>query len=217
LPLTETDIIRRLEMRESPHIRERIVTIIRELMQHQNDYLKPAVAYEIYPREAITSEYLKLESGRIKGRSLSAILSEAAEMAAVACTIGNSLEQTVEAYFRSGDSLKGLLLDGMGSAAVDILAREAGRVIQQEVSARGYDISGPLSPGMHGWNIKQLPNLLRLTPANQIGISLTIAGMLQPRKSVVMLLGIGHQLCQWDQVESCESCNLKQTCRHRVR
>jgi hypothetical protein len=43
--------------------------------------------------------------------------------------------------------LRGMLLDGIGSAAVDSLTEEACKLIADEASSRGYEASSPISPG----------------------------------------------------------------------
>jgi hypothetical protein len=214
--LTENDVFRRQEISDSKIVRPSIKGIVEDQMERKNEWLNPTMAYEIYPVTGVTSGYLNLGNNRrIKGLAVSSILKQAEEIAVVLCTIGPHLEEQAEKYFKNGESLRGFLLDGLGSAAIDSLGYEACRLIKSEVASRGYTTSNPLSPGMHGWEIQELANLLQLAPAEEIKISLTSGGMMYPRKSIAMIIGIGLNMPQRKQGEFCEQCNLRETCRQR--
>jgi hypothetical protein len=109
-----------------------------------------------------------------------------------------------------------MLLDGIGSAAVDSLTEEVCKFIAGEASSGGYEVSSPVSPGMPGLPITEQWQLLKLVPAGEIGVSLTSAGIMVPRKSVSMVMGIGSQMAKWTRAEVCARCHLKKTCPHRI-
>jgi hypothetical protein len=109
-----------------------------------------------------------------------------------------------------------MILDGIGSAAVDSLVREVLRRIGNEVSSRGYEISSPVNPGMPGFPLTEQWNLLRLVNADEIGVRLTASGVLIPRKSTSMVIGIGPQMTKWTRAEVCARCSLRETCHYRV-
>ncbi len=46
------------------------------------------------------------------------------------------------------------------------------------------------SPGYGDWDVHAQPDLLRLTQAETIGVSLTESFMLRPRKSVTAVIGL---------------------------
>jgi hypothetical protein len=110
-----------------------------------------------------------------------------------------------------------MVLDGIGTAAVDRLIPEAMRLIADEVAKRGYEISSPVSPGMPGFSLTEQWNLLKLAPAEEIGVSLSSSGVLIPRKSASMVIGIGPKMTRWTQAEVCRRCSLNKTCPYRVR
>jgi hypothetical protein len=109
-----------------------------------------------------------------------------------------------------------MILDGIGSAAVDSLVPEVLRIIVSEVSPRGYEISSPVNPGMPGFPLTEQWNLLGLVNANEIGVRLTASGVLVPRKSVSMVIGIGPKMIRWTQAEVCARCSLRKTCHYKV-
>jgi hypothetical protein len=172
--------------------------------------LEPAAAYEIYS-VAEVGQQLFPEAGTI-----ASLLAGAKELAVVVGTIGPGLEEGVVDCFRRGEPLRGVLLDGIGSAAIDSLTEEVYRFLASEVSSRGYEVGSPINPGMPGLPITRQWQLFEMAPAWEIGVSLTPSGIMVPRKSTSMVLGIGPQMTKWTKAEVCASCSLSQTCSYKV-
>ena len=218
LTLNEKDVFRRQEIRESRIVRPSIKSIARELMKRKEEWLNPVLAYSIYSVLKATDGSLEVGEGkRIGGPAVASSLKKAREIAVIVCTIGRQLEDQIEEYFKAGDSLRGFLLDGLGSAAIDSLGNASCKLIESEAASHGYVTSSPLSPGMQGWEIQELPALLQLAPAEEIGVSITSGGMMSPRKSIAMVIGFGRDMPRRNHIEFCESCNLRDTCRHARR
>ena len=109
-----------------------------------------------------------------------------------------------------------MLLDSIGSAAVDTLVPKILRIIAGEVAPRGYEISSPVNPGMPGFSVSEQWNLVKLAKAHAIGVSLTQSGMLVPRKSTSMVIGVGPKMTRWTQAQVCARCSLRKTCPYKV-
>ena len=214
------EILRRAGVRQDSKLKYEIDALLEELlvMVRESHLLEPAVAYEIHSVSAVGSQQLVLDGGAmLQGQSLSRILSQARELAVAVCTIGSRLEERVAECFSGNEPLRALLLDSLGSAAVDAVVREACELIMREASGRGYETSSPLSPGGSGFPLSEQWPLFELVPAEKIGVSLTSSGLMVPRKSVSMVIGIGAQMNTWTKAEACARCNLSETCRYRIR
>jgi hypothetical protein len=219
LSLKTGGVLRREGFPEYSKIRPEIKILIRELLASISNahLLEPAIAYEIYTTTEINQRQLFLEGKPVVHDSLlSSLLPSAKELAVAVCTIGPKLEKQVTDYTSRGEPLRGILLDGIGSAAVDALAEEAYNFVAREASSRGYEASSPISPGMPGLPITEQWQLLKLVPAGEIGVSLTSAGIMVPRKSASMVMGIGPQMAKWTRAEVCARCHLKKTCPYRI-
>ena len=219
LKLKITEILRQQGFKEYSKVRPEIKTLIGELLASISDdhLLAPAIAYEIYSITEVGHHRVRLEGNTaLYGSLLPSVLLEAKELSAVVCTIGPRLEERMTDYFDRSEPLSGLLLDGIGSAAVNSLAQEVCKLIAHEASLRNYQASSPLSPGMSGFPISEQWRLFELVPAEEIKVSLTPYGIMVPRKSVSMVIGIGLQRTTWTQAEVCARCNLKETCLYRI-
>jgi hypothetical protein len=179
--------------------------------------LEPAVAYEYYAVSGMNGSQISLEGDKaIHAPLIPAIFPQAKELVVLICTIDPKLEKQVTAYSRSDEALRGMILDGIVSAVVDSLVPKVLRLIASEVSSRGYEISSPVNPGMPSFPLSEQWNLLGLVNADEIGVSLTSSGIMVPRKSVSMVIGIGAQIIWWTQSEVCARCRLRETCHYKV-
>ena len=219
LSLKTRDVLRRQGFKGHSKIRPEIKKIIIELLAavESAHLLEPAVAYEYYQVTGMSPSQISLEGDKaIQGPLLHKIFPEAKELAVLICTIGPKLEKQVTEYSKSGETLRGMILDGIGSAAVDMLIPEACRLIASEALLHGHQASSPVSPGWPGLPLTEQWNLFELVNTQEIGVSLTSSGIMVPRKSVSMVIGIGPQMATWAQAEVCARCSLRKTCPYRI-
>ncbi len=219
LTLKTKEVLRREGFREYSKIRPEIKSLILELIASVKNahLLEPIMAYEIHLITEMSHRQLFLEGNVVvDGPLLPSLLPEAKELAVVVCTIGSRLEKQVTNYFKQDEPLRGVLLDGIGSAAVDSLTEEICKLITVEASSRGYQAGSPVSPGMPGLPITEQWQLLKMVPAQKIGVSLTSSGTMVPRKSASMVIGIGPQMKTWTRAEVCGRCSLAKSCPYRI-
>jgi len=219
LRLKTSEVLRRQGLGGGAKVRPEIKLKIRELLASlkKSRLLEPAVAYEYYTVSSMNDSRISLDGDKaIDGPLLPATFPEAKELAVILITIGPRLEKQVTDYSKNSAVLQGMILDGIGSTAVDMMAPEVFRRLTSEVSSRGYEISSPVNPGMPGFPLTEQWNLLRLVNADEIGVRLTASGVLVPRKSASMVMGIGPQMTRWTQAEVCARCSLRETCHYKV-
>ncbi len=219
LKLKPREVLRREGFMGYPEVRPQIKSQITELLAslEKAHLLEPVFAYEIYPIVRMTHDQVWLEGNKVvQGSLLPSIFTEAKELAVMVCTIGPRLEKQVTDYSKNGETFRGMLLDGIGSAAVDMLTQESCRYVTAKASSRGYEASSPVCPGMPRFLLKEQGNLLELANANEIGVSLTSTGVMVPRKSTSMVIGMGPHMRTWTQAEVCAHCNLRETCLYRI-
>jgi len=219
LSLKTREVLRRQGLGGGAKVRPEIKDSILELLASvkKTRLLEPAAAYEYYAVSDMNGSQISLEGDKaIQGPLLPAIFPEAKELAAVVSTIGPRLEKQVTDYSKNSAALRGMILDGIGSTAVDMVTPEILRRLTSEVSSRGYEISSPVNPGMPGFPLTEQWNLLGLVNADEIGVRLTASGVLVPRKSVSMVIGIGPKMTRWTQAEVCARCSLKESCHYKV-
>jgi hypothetical protein len=219
LSLKTGEVLRRQGFKRHSKIRPEIKNLILELLATVENahLLEPTTAYEYHQVTGMSPDQVSLEGDKvIHGSLLPKIFPEAKELAILVCTIGPKLEKQATDYSKGGEALRGMILDGIGSAAVDMLAPEACRLIATEASSRGHQASSPVSPGWPGLPLTEQWNLFELVNTQEIGVSLTASGIMVPRKSVSMVIGIGPQMTTWTQADVCARCSLRKTCPYRI-
>ncbi len=198
-------------------VRARSPAVVQAAQQALEDglpFLAPAVAYERRAVRHLRHERLELEGGgELTGPLIAQHLAGAKEVVAIVCTIGDGLDDLIS-HMLAEDPVRGLALDGLGSAAVEALAVLASNHFEAEAAARAWRTSLPLSPGMVGWPVEQgQPQVFALVDAASIGVRLTSGGMMSPRKSVSLVLGLGPDVEL--RGRPCDYCSLRETCRYQ--
>jgi len=219
LNLNIRDVLRRQGLGEVVKVRPEIKVLIQELLTDIKNscMLEPVAAYEYYTVRSMNDSQILLKGNKvIHGPLLPATFPEAKELVVALCTIGPGLEEQVTDYTNRNEPLRAVLLDGIGSAAVDKMVIDVLKYLARESSSRGYEISSPINPGMHGFPLTEQWNLLKLVNSNEIGVKLTSSGLMVPRKSVSMIAGIGPEMKRWTQAEICARCKLSKTCHYKV-
>ncbi len=218
LVLNERDIFRRVGLGERRNIKPGIKTMIQELIREieTSRLLQPAAVFRLFRVETIAGAQTVLEGKRIlPGSLLPSLFPRAKYLALAVATIGGMIEGRASAYTRHGQTFRGLLLDGMGSAAVDLVARYVHLRVAEEAVAMGYRASGSVNPGMPGLPLSEQRPIFQWVSAEKIGVKLTSTGLMVPQKSISMIIGIGVKMPSWTQTEICKKCNLRRSCPYR--
>jgi hypothetical protein len=219
LNLTQDEVLRREGFKGYTSVRPEMQSQISELLEivSSSNLLQPVASYEMYDIMNMQPDKVALNNDAfITGTLLPSTFPEAGKLAVMVCTIGPGLENRVTEYSKGGETLHAMLLDGIGSAAVDILAQESCHLIAGKAAEPGLQAGSPINPGMPGLPITEQRNILNLAHANEIGVSLTSSGIMVPRKSTSVVIAIGNNMDTWTQEEVCARCNLRETCLYTV-
>jgi len=196
----------------------RMVTMLSELLARAeaNRWIQPKISYGVWPVVSSGPTWLDLRGGsQISSRTLGHHLPGAIQLAAGVCTIGDGVEKQVREGFAASDRLRAVLLDEIGTLALFRLEDQLEELVQGEAVKRGLEAGGVLSPGEDGFEISQQAEVLELAHAAEIDVSQTASGMLAPRKSLSMVVGLGTRMPKWSRGDRCASCGARERCPHR--
>jgi len=161
----------------------------------------------LVPNSSVSDQY------HLAGQLIAQHFARAEKIIALVCTIGSELDEAVSGLFKV-DPMVALAMDGVGSAAVEMLAIQACNFFEEQAKIDGLNISMPLNPGMVGWPVEiGQPQIFSLLDSEVINVSLTESWMMVPNKSVSMVLGLGKDVSNYG--SSCEYCNLKGVCKYQ--
>lgn len=176
--------------------------------------LRPRVSYQRLGVERLTHERLALAGGSVlSGPLVTQHLASASDVAVMVCTVGPDLETRADEVMAE-DMLYGLALDGVGSAAAEALAVAACHYFEQQAADEGWRASVPINPGMVGWPVGEgQQQVFNILDAADKGVTLTATGMMIPRKSLSMVIGLGADVS--DSGSACDYCSMGDRCRYR--
>ena len=178
----------------------------------REELAEPAIAFAITDLDAPAAETLKAG-----GESFFApkLLPSAGRLTALACgvaTVGPRLEERVGLLFRERTMSLALALDDVANDLLLAVSRRLQDRMLLTARMRGLTMAGELRPGDPGLALNAQAGVLRLADASSIGISLFGGHMLNPVKSVSMMLGVGLDLppARWSR---CDECGSRATCK----
>jgi hypothetical protein len=192
----------------------RLVELAERALEEGNTLLEPQTLYRELNVEALRHERLVLDGGStLSGELISDHLGPADRVILILCTVGEALEAHAGEVSKD-DIVYGLALDGVGSAAVEALANLACKYFEDQADEHGLQSSIPISPGMVGWPVdKGQPEIFEILEPAQINVHLTEYGLMMPRKSLTMVLGLGQTMKT--EGRTCDYCAMRETCRYQ--
>jgi len=199
-------------------IPKKILQHTKEMIEEARSLLAPALVYELYPVREMRYNRLVLANGcTLHTRLMSCLLVSAQELAVLVYTIGPDLERKVSSYFARGDSTKGIVLDGVGTAAVEELAQQAHHLIDKIAARRGTKASLSLNPGIGDWDVTEQKVLFGLVRTEKIGVQLTNSCIMVPLKSESAIIGLGDEVITEAEDSVCNHCPQGKSCAYRSR
>jgi hypothetical protein len=136
------------------------------------------------------------------------------QIAAAVCTIGEALERRVAALWEQRELPLAMMLDSVGSGAVESLAEYVNDLVCQEGVPLDLSVTNRISPGYGRWDVAEQPKLFRLCPGAAIGVTLNEACVMTPAKSITFLVGAGPEARVDHYFSQCARCWMRD-CRYR--
>jgi hypothetical protein len=107
------------------------------------------------------------------------------------CTVGTAIEERVRELWDQRELPLAVMLDSVGSAAVESLAEYANDLVCQAAIPAGLKVTNRVSPGYAGWDTAGQAALFNLCPGGPIGVALNDSCVMTPAKSISFLVGVG--------------------------
>jgi hypothetical protein len=195
---------------DRPALRRRLTSTLDEMQA----FVRPAACYESFAIERVLHERLQLAGGiRIGGGELTTVMGGATELYLAVCTLGGEIDERIRAHRARGRYVEMLLLDELGSWAIDQVREQLYVRLQKELADRNWRASSPLSPGSSAWSIREQRIIFRLLDAAQIGVSLQAGDLMRPQKSLSMAVGAGAGQLGAEGFTRCHYCSIRERCR----
>lgn len=155
--------------------------------------MAPRFVYRSVPVDAQSADLIEVGGERLRIPEIQRLWGRLAAVAAGICTVGDAIERRVGLLFEAREFPLALMLDSVGSAAVESLAEYVNDLLCQAALPEGLKVTNRVSPGYAGWDTAEQAALFRLCPGEPIGVRLNDACFMTPVKTISLLVGLGHE------------------------
>lgn len=146
--------------------------------------------WNIYDYDAEKNLVMSTPPFKLEGKSITRHLANCDKVICIAVTVGDEIENEVTRRFSKGNYVESVLLDAAATAAVEQAADSLEMAIAPQLAKDGYKMRSRFSPGYGDWALTNQEKFFGITGATEIGMSLSSALMLMPRKSVTAIIGL---------------------------
>lgn len=126
---------------------------------------------------------------KITGTEIQNHLAKCTKVSIFTCTIGSSIEPLIDTYFRDGEYTRAIIVDAIGSAAVEYVADTLNQYLSAAAHREKHHLVSRFSPGYGDWDLSIQEDLVTAAGGRAIGIQVTASSLLIPRKSVSGIIG----------------------------
>ena len=147
-------------------------------------------AWKVYAYDGANQLVASEPPLKIAGKSIVKHLCGCERVICMAVTVGAEIEREVTEKFSRGEYLASVLLDAAATAAVEQAADIMEKNFAAHFAKDGFKLRWRYSPGYGDWALTEQAALFKICGAEQIGLRLTEAMMLEPRKSVTAIIGL---------------------------
>lgn len=129
------------------------------------------------------------------------------------CTIGISLEKRIADLFAEAEYAPALMLDSVGSVAVENVADAMNLEFCRKAASLGLNAGPRASPGYGSWDLREQRTLFSIVAGDEIGVSLNLQCLMTPRKSISLCVAVGRSV-RGKASDRCRRCGMAD-CQYR--
>ena len=153
--------------------------------------MAPRVVYRSVPATAQSAHRIEAGGEGLHIPEIGRLWGALTAVGAGVCTVGDAIDARVHTLFDQREFPLAVMLDSVGSAAVESLAEHVNDLLCQHALADGLKVTNRISPGYAGWDTAEQEKLFRLCPGRPIRVTLSAACFMTPLKSLSFLVGLG--------------------------
>ena len=191
-----------------------VVAIFDEAVTLGEALMEPRVVYRAASVTGQAPDRIEIAGGRLHIPGIGRLWGPLEAVGAAICTVGEAIEARVRTLFDAREFPLAVMLDSVGSAAVESLAELANDALCRRALDEGVRVTNRVSPGYAGWDTAEQRALWRICPGDAIGVTLNEACVMTPGKSISFLVGIGPEARVDHYFTQCRRCWMRD-CAYR--
>jgi len=220
ISLTPEYVLEEQYHRRQKPVRPWMLEATKEAIALSETLVTPAAIYDEFPMRDVSGEQVSLAANgseeKLAVGPKADLLAPAEQVLVAVLTIGPALEQRVHELQTQGEHLLSYMLDSVGVLALGAVGETMRRLAEEQAVELGWGLSPALSPGsLVGWPLRGQRELCALLPLEKIGVQLNNHYVLEPHKSVSVLIGMGAGYESNHVGSVCRYCSLADSCWRR--
>lgn len=188
--------------------------IYRRMLQEAGTIVQPKAIWREAKIVSVGEQVVLLEEGyKLTSRLVAKVAGKADKLLIFASTVGREIDGVIDRYQKAGRMTEAFSLDAAATAYIAKSSGTALTKLEARYLANGLQTTFNLGPGHSYWPGREdLRALFGLLQPEQIGLTLTDSNLMMPRKSIAMVMGVGHDFAEFYGKTHCDFCNLQKTC-----
>jgi len=183
-------ILSRMGYRAKAQIPSQDKILVESLIPEMLAQIDSKIAIADFKAIQLDTNSLKLESDiSVESTNLVHVMQDAKFVSIYAATIGDNVEEMSTMLSKSGKIKDAHVWDAFGSEAAEAVAKRVSIVVNQRAKRKNMVTTKRFSPGYGDLALKYNRIIIDILKTSQIGISVTDAGLLVPRKSTTGFIG----------------------------
>jgi hypothetical protein len=191
-----------------------VLALFEEALALGESLIEPRVVYRAMAVTGQGPDLIEAGGERLHIPEIGRLWGPLEEIGAGICTVGEALERHVREIWEERELPLALMLDSVGSAAVESLAEYANDLLCQAAIPAGVKVTNRISPGYAGWDTAEQIALFALCPGGPIGVTLNESCVMTPGKSISFLVGVGPEVRVDHYFTQCRRCWMRE-CAYR--
>ncbi|MFQ5826162.1 MAG: hypothetical protein ACE5IA_02285 [Dehalococcoidia bacterium] len=209
--IPEKEVLRLQGYKRGQSPRDAVARILREQIEEGYRLVEPRAVYmEARVKEVTEGGAIRLENESVLTVGQGARAWKGLGVLAISiCTIGPALENRIVQLFAQSEFAPALMLDSVGSVAVESIADHVNHILCRQAKERKLKVGPRLSPGYGRWDLRDQRIIFDLLSGKGIGVHLNERCMMIPRKSISFCLGLGENMDVRERSDPCRYCTLE--------
>ncbi|MHB8075862.1 Vitamin B12 dependent methionine synthase activation subunit [Desulfosporosinus fructosivorans] len=195
-----------------PH--PRTVKLHQQIIEEAASLVRPtAIWVEVDVKGTGVGELILEDGFKLTSNLLPNVAGTAEKMLLISTTIGSAIEDRLTEYKEAGKMSEAFALDACATAYVAKAGTIAMSRVEEAYHRKGLKTTFPMGPGHSYWKgLEDMQVIFHFLRAERIGLHLNDSNLIVPRKSVAMVMGVGHNLPDFKGKTHCHFCSLQKTC-----
>ena len=187
--IREKEVLRYLKFDpERARLDDKLGALVKELSAAGKSKIRPRYVFRVLNITGNNGEKVSFKGFSLASRSVAKLLRHSVQAVVFTASIGPALEKEVGRLFQRGEPTKAVILDAVGSEAIESLTDS----LQEQLAAiyGEFKATPRFSPGYGDWDLKANKGILKLVGAQKIGVKASPKHILVPQKSVTGVWGL---------------------------